>query len=288
MTITAETRSAFLAFVEQADEVSRADTTRQKFQSFVERGEEIILNDAKANVAELSRAAEIIRRSCTAHDLFHEARITGREDPTTELVRWLLAPSTHPKSALARQHTWLRTIGWSGALPAEAVEPKTQWATPEGPIADLIVNYNDRVVVVEAKTWSQEHEAGSTGILQTLFYGSAAQKHFKGEPFVVFMTLDGRAARGSGAPTTYAAVACAVTKALDEFWDEMEFDTREAFRAVMVHLLRRGGPVDLEAAAAAAPSLLTLQRPLLPKELRTLLLSLPYLRLVATGQEFQP
>lgn len=279
----------FQAFVEQATPLLRRDAPVRAFLDFVQNAETVILADATADADGLTRAAAILQKCCGEHDLFAEAGLTGREDPTTELVRWLLAPSSHPESALARQHAWLESIAWQGSLPTAPVLPETQWGTLEGPIVDLVLPYPERVVVVEAKTGTDEHEAGATGKLQTDFYAEAVARQLPRTvpPMVVYLTLDGRDASGSAIPATYATVACAVARALGPSWDTMHVATREAFRVVMVHLLRHGGPADLTRAQAVVAKLATTARTWTPDELRTLVAALPYLSLVTNGGELR-
>ncbi len=275
--------AAFDAFIAEAEALLDDRVTVLAFERFAAEAETIVLGDARAGLdALIAASASIEQWAAGAHDLFDEAGITGREDPTTELLRWLLEPDVHPASAVARQEGSLRAIGWDGAAMSAPATLRTQWPTAEGPIVDLLIELPEQVVVVEAKTGTDEHEAGATGKLQTDFYADAARRQRPRtlDPFVVFMTTDGRPPRGTAVATTYAAAACGVLHGLAREARSMAPPTREAFRIVLVHLLRHGGPVDLTRASDLVAKLRAGGAAWTPEELRTLVLAMPFMRMI--------
>ncbi len=249
---------AFLAFVDQAHALlAKPDTDSPAFDAFVGDARRLLLREIEHELDQLRRAGALIRRWTGEHDLIDIAGMCGWEDPITELLRWALSPGTHADSALDRQHAVLSLCGWEVELPREPVEPVTQRMTRAGAFIDLDLDFPERAVVVEAKWFSEEHNAAQTGQLQTIHYAEAAQAELRGagEPLVVYLTPNGRPPAGIGRAVMHAQVAFALARALDAHAEQLPHATRETFRIVFGHLFRWGTEtnlLELEAAASRA------------------------------------
>jgi hypothetical protein len=171
------------------------------------------------------------------HDLLAIAGLDYAEDAYTELVAWALNPNTHPASAGRRQQAWLAHL----KLPSEIAlrsptHPVTQLLTADG-IPDLVLRYAEFVVVVEAKTVSDEHDTPS-GAMQTLAYAAAVRTTL-GLPastpvYIVFLTPDRRqAANPDAVRTSYLDFVLAMAEALDP--NELSQDLHAAFKMVLSH-----------------------------------------------------
>jgi len=247
--------AAFLAFVEQARALlAKPDTDGPAFEVFLSDARRLLLREIENELGQLRNAGALIRRWIGEHDLIDIAGMRGWEDPITELLRWALSPGTHADSALDRQHAVLSLCGWEDALPREAVEPVTQRMTRAGAFIDLDFDFPERAVVVEAKWFSEEHNAAQTGQLQTVHYAEAAKAELRGagEPLVVYLTPNGRPPAGIGRPVMHAQVAFALARALDAHAAQLPHATRESYRIVLGHLFRWGTETDLPELAAAA------------------------------------
>jgi hypothetical protein len=184
-------------------------------------------------------------------DLLRIAGFAFVEDAYTELLAWTLNPETHPPTALRRQNAWLSSFRFQPKpRAARAVTPITQLRT-DGGIPDLVLRYDDFVLVVEAKTGTEEHET-STGELQTLAYVPAVRRRLAvpdAVPLkVVFLTPDGRAAANPAAVSaTYADFVAAFAREMRPA--EFPEDLRTLLGLVLTHLITCAGIASLNVTA---------------------------------------
>ena len=218
------------------------------FRSFVEQASPLIVAPIRQALVELRERVRLLRPWIMPHDLLAVAGLEYNEDAYTELIAWALHPRTHPPSAKPRQRAWLESLRlpvgnelWSPA------DPITQVSTADG-IPDLVLRYDDIVVVVEAKTGSAEHDTPS-GTPQTRAYPRAVANALRLAPYIpvhiVFLTPDRRAADNPDAVcTSYLDFVVALARALDPA--ELPDDLRTAFKMLFTHLTLHAVPLGYD------------------------------------------
>jgi PD-(D/E)XK nuclease superfamily protein len=218
------------------------------FRVFIQRAAPLLVEPISNALENLRPRVAMLRPWITPHDLLAVAGLAYAEDPYTELIAWALAPSTHRPSAERRQRSWLESLPLRTpiAFPSPA-EPLTQLATVNG-VPDLVLQYDEFVVVVEAKTGSSEHDTpGRTP--QTLAYPQAVASTF-GLPsdtpvHIVFLTPDRRAATNPEAVrASYVDLVVALAGALEP--DELLDDLRSAFKMLFTHFLLHAAPLGYD------------------------------------------
>ena len=226
----------------------RQEPPTQRFREFAHEAQGALLRQVSTELPRLLNTLRGLARWLVRHDLLTIAGLAGFEDPYTELVAWLFAPSTHPVSALRRQRALLTAMGVERTLlPSSPAEPRTQLWTDDG-VPDLVLRWNSLVAVIEAKTGSLEH-ATPSGRQQTEAYPDAVRRalacSLEDQIRIAFLTPDGRAGANPDATRiTYPLLVRLVAEALD--LDEVDAETRWALGAVFTHLLRHGAPSHLD------------------------------------------
>ena len=182
-------------------------------------------------------------------DLLTVAGLSGFEDPYTELLAWALNPPGGPVLALRMQKAWLTCLGISEA--GQMTKPasvNTQVVTVDGrPDLVLFCDELQFLVVVEAKTFSPEHQTPS-GRMQTVAYPAAVRKHLRlasdTTTYMVFLTLDGSAAADEKTiSTTYADFVKALTAEVPPS-ELANVYLRWNYSTIFTHLLAQTSPGD--------------------------------------------
>jgi hypothetical protein len=262
--------SRFNAFIEQAKAVmahrelpatsslireTKKDPIAQ-FESFVKQATPIVSKEIKTTLlTHRKRLANICRwlvpQSC---DILTAAGLSRNEVRYTMLIAWMLWPEKRPDLALRLQKAWLKALGCddiSSGL-AKAVKPRTELST-DGGRADMVLDYENFIVIVEAKMDTDEHVTPND-TWQTEGYPASVRRNLnrpQDHPCVmVFLTPDGREAYAKDAiVTTYEILTTVVAETVspEEVSCEM---LRWAYSVVITHLLTHttpGGPDGIEA-----------------------------------------
>lgn len=205
-----------------------------EFRAFISRAERYTIDLAMTALNEAMPHLRALVPWLVSEDILAVAGLRFDENAYTELLAWALHPQTHPPSGLHRQRAWLAAAGvprlqHSSIAP---VSPTTQVATLDG-IPDLILDFPQMRVVVEAKTTTTEHRTPS-GHYQTVSYAQVLRTVPERPVHVVFLTLDGAAGvNPSASRVTYAATALALARALQGF--DLPTPLRQSFAAVISH-----------------------------------------------------
>lgn len=237
---------AFRRFLATATRLRRASPDRQEqFNTFLAKAKPLLVKPTRRRWEALTPQLAILQSWFVAHDLL--AKIAHLEDSYTELIRWALEPATHPPSAELRQSSWLASLGidWRNARPAE---PCTQFWTSDG-VPDLVLSFAPQTVVVEVKTWSNEHLVPS-GKTQTIAYPDAVRSALRlssQHPIhIVFLTPDRHAADNPEAIcTSFAHFALVLAGTLADI--DLADDLRFAFAMLITHLATFGLPLMTQA-----------------------------------------
>ena len=243
--ITAITR--FREFINQANTVLRKKEDRmlphiEKFRSFLDQAEPIVIHQIrdvlKAHRGRLKNLNGVLLEN--ACDILAAAGLRGDEDRYTKLMAWMLWPEGKPELALRFQKAWLQALGLHNIARRlkKAVKPETQKLTKSGRL-DMVIDFRQPniVLIVEAKTGTEEHEAPS-GEMQTIAYPAELRRsrNLKDNyPIrVVFLTPDGRkAANPKAICTTYETFVMAIADSIGK----MSLGLRWAYSFVITHLL---------------------------------------------------
>jgi hypothetical protein len=232
----------FLAFIERAKGLlpeCEPVAPLEAFRSFLEASIPIILGRVRSSLPILTRRIRLLKRWLVPHDLLRIAGFSYAEDPYTELIAWALHPETHSESAIHRQKAWLRRAPFFSRLAfEEPAIPKTQYWTDAG-IPDLILEYPDSIIVLEAKTGSEEHPTPK-GDLQTIAYPKAlARSSPPGNSkaiFTVFLTPDRReAANPEAFNTSFVDFCVSLAEEFEKF--RLPDDVRWPFAMLLTHFL---------------------------------------------------
>jgi hypothetical protein len=227
------------------------DDTTVAFRRFVERAHPLLVEPMSEKLTTLRSRVSLLRPWITSWDLLAVAGLDYAEDPYTELVAWALHPDTRPPSAERRQRAWLDSLSLGGGIGfAVAAEPRTQLPTTDG-VPDLILRYDEFVVVVEAKTGSTEHLTRG-GRPQTFAYVEAVAKTL-GLPsevpvHVIYLTPDRRAAANPEAVcTSHVDFVVALAGAFEP--DELPENARVAFKMLFTHFALHAVPLGYDSRA---------------------------------------
>ena len=255
----------FTAFIEQANALSQkpsdanliqafrqfiADATpiyerltapppTQEFQAFVDEALPLVVAGLKQDMPALTERARLAKGWFVADDLLTVAGLSYVENAYTELMAWALRPDTHPASALRRQQAWLDSLEPKINFVLEKpVNLRTQVATDDG-IPDLILKFEQGVIIVEAKTGTFEHAAPS-GETQTVAYEAAVRKKYNlvstVPVYVVLISPNGqKAANPDARNTSYVRFALALAKQLEV--EQLPANTKAAYRMLFTHFL---------------------------------------------------
>jgi hypothetical protein len=225
----------------------------EQFREFVERATPLIIGPVRETLEGITPRLARLQRWWAFQDLLSVAGFDMDEDPYTELLAWALAPQTHPDSAVARQSAWLRRAPFFGGIDfTRPAIPRTQFGTDDGR-PDLVLQYERCVVVLEAKTGTDEHLTRSgTGTPQTLAYPGAVRRALNLDAttpvYVVFLTRDGRkAANPMAFNTSFVEFCLTLTAALEEFQvSRLPGDLRYAYAMLFTHVLTRAAPAGAD------------------------------------------
>lgn len=225
------------------DDAEKEERLVSEFRQFIDKAMPLVLAEVKALLPEIARRAAHVWKWMVRHDLLEIANCSRVENAYTELMAWALRPVTHPESGIQRQVSWLRMMRLDGAImPAAPCEPQTQLRTDDG-IPDMVLDYPEGAIVVEAKVGTLEHEAPS-GLMQTLAYVEAVRRKLSlpsdKQVMVIFLSPAGmQAANEEATCTTYADFVVAMAEALEGC--EIPFDLRAAFSILFTHFLAVSG-----------------------------------------------
>ena len=262
-TVTIDTLARFRAFIEatkvllpSVDEKTHAgeEATLQKFKDFIELATPLLLKDIRQCLvdhrAELDHLATWLIPS--GPDLLSVALLAGSEDAYTELIGWMLDPLDHPKEALRCQRALLARVEPGGKKLVKPVHPQTQFDTDISR-PDLVMHFEklDFVLVVEAKTGSDEHETPD-GVPQCRAYPPHVRNKLRLNSdypvTVVFLTPNGVDAEDSEAiPITYLDLVR--TFGLELRPDDLPDYLRWSYATIFTHFLACAIP-DVDVADA--------------------------------------
>jgi hypothetical protein len=249
------TAEQFRAFAESAQSLVMGEDERKiaveqevaaAFRRFAAAAVHILLANIQSRASELRRISRIVHRWRLEHDFIAAIGATHVENSYTRIVAWALKHDTHPATAVLRQRAWLESVGINRTITSPA--RLSLWLWTEDGIPDIVLRFDDFVVVVEAKTGTQEH-ATPSGRLQTEAYGPAvvAELGVEGLPVeTIYLTPD--MSRGSNArarSASFFGFAVALTAALDP--EAMPQDLRVMLGLILTHFVSTAGlpPVDL-------------------------------------------
>ena len=270
MAVTPETISRFNNFLKQASALTETQEPRAQvspstrdnirrsasdFESFIARAKPIVVKQVRDQLRLHREQLEtvhrlVLPRSC---DILHVAGLSGREDPYTYLIAWMLWPED-PDLALRIQKAWLNKIGLTEDSEKlnQPVEPMPQFVTSDCR-PDIVIHFRELsfVLIVEAKTGTKEHISSDENY-QTEVYARKVRGRLKLDPNyraeVVFLTLDREPAENEDAwPATYQDFVAAVAASLD---NSVNDSLRAAFSTVITHFLTHAMPGRIDKASA--------------------------------------
>jgi hypothetical protein len=221
-----------------------------EFRQFIQVARPLLLHDLPTRLSALRPSLDCIRRWLLpqGYDLLKEAGMTFDENAYTNLMAWSLRPSTHPATALQRQTAWLSALSIPGVDDLQqAADPLVRCRTADG-APDMVLRYDRLVVVIEAKTGTEEHPTPS-GAPQSIAYPRAVRHHLGITTDVpvhlIFLTADGTApASPDGVQATYLGFAAALAAGLAAA--DLPEDLRHLFRLWITHLATCAVPADLD------------------------------------------
>ena len=226
----------------------RPPTPESDFLRFIHEATPLILEPIRGSLKEVGSKVALMRRWLVSHDVLRIAGFNYAEDPYTELMAWALHPDTHPESAFLRQRAWLSSFPFGTDISFEqAARPQTQFCTDDG-IPDLILEYETFVVIVEAKTGSEEHQTPS-GIMQTIAYPDSVKRALKipesKTVYTVFITPDRRKAVNREAfNTTFVEFSLVLASHLDTV--DLPGDLRSAYAMLFTHFITCAIPPGID------------------------------------------
>jgi hypothetical protein len=220
------------------------------FNEFIRASLPLIVADLKQCLPELTERAATAQGWIICDDLLEVAGLRFVEDAYTELMRWALAPETHPPSALDRQRAWLQSADLDVRIcEGMPCDPQTQLWTEDG-VPDLVLRFRGGTVIVENKTGSPEHDTPS-GKPQTVSYPQAVRQKFNlGEETpvsVVFITPEGLPARNPEAKrATFVEFVIALIRVLNEHGLSRVKGTGAAYAMLFTHFLNCATATNLQ------------------------------------------
>ena len=230
----------------------------EQFLSFISTAKPLVAEQIRTSLQAHRRQLDhlcrwLIPQSC---DILTAAGICRDEVRCTKLIAWMLWPEGQPQLALQLQSAWLKSLGLKDVASqiTAAVEPQTEFATPSGDRADMVMHFQqpDFILIVEAKIDTEEHETPSSES-QTQGYPLAVRQCLdvkENHPgAMVFLTPDGRGALGSEViTTTYSALLQVIAETASP--DDLDAELRWAYAAAISHIFinaTSGGPDGLDA-----------------------------------------
>lgn len=215
----------------------------EQFSTFIDFSIPLIIDPIKKEISFLKNHVSLIKQWHIPFDILDIANLTKIEDSYTNIIAWALDPTTHQPSALIRQKTWLNSLGISYDFD-KPCKPETFVYTTDG-IPDLVLEYANSIIIIEAKTESREHTTPS-GLPQTKAYLEAIKKDNPSKKvIVVFLTIDGHHAQNKEAiNTTYFHFACSLAEALRNI--ELSTDLKWAFSTIITHFINNLTPLEID------------------------------------------
>jgi hypothetical protein len=252
---TPETISRFITFLSQAADLKHQQgVTFQRFKEFIANAKPVVVGELVPKLAALRPRIKCVCDWLVPDDLLAVAGLSYVENAYIELLSWALRPRGQDDIALVCQKAWLSSLRISEASAIqEPCDPQTQVTTKEGR-PDLVLDYRQAglVVVVEAKTGSDEHETTS-GEKQTVTYPQAVRTRL-GLPDtcvvkMVFLTPSGTSAENPSATnTTYAQFVMSLAEALSQY--SLSPSLKSSYSMLFTHLLAHAAPNGTDAATA--------------------------------------
>jgi hypothetical protein len=244
--------AAFGAFVAEAEPLlaslpHAAAPPSREFEDFVKLAMPLAVDRVKAQLPDMIERAQILTQWFVPFDLLSLGGFSFVENYYTALMKWALDPETHSESALRRQRAWIRKVGIDDSYCRAPCVCQAQVYTSDG-IPDLVLQYDEATIVVEAKTGSAEHTTPSGGF-QTDVYPKAVRTTLRLPPehkvFMVFITTDGTPPHNPDAKATkYFDFVMALAEDLDR--ESLPEGTRFAYSMLFTHLLRRATDCQMD------------------------------------------
>ncbi|MCA9179669.1 MAG: PD-(D/E)XK nuclease family protein [Planctomycetales bacterium] len=214
--------------------------------AFLEHGRRLTIGSARELLGKLEDQLRPLRHVLqdSRMDMFRVAGLTWAEDVYTELIAWAFDPQVHGETiATAVQRAWLESLSIDRASQISgAAIPETQlWL--DGEIPDLVLQYDQFAVVVEAKTGTGEHRTRS-GKYQTESYPDVVRHHLgcgDNPIHVVFLTIDRTPpVNGKAIPTTYLSFALVLADVVRQV--DLPNDVTVAYRMLATHFANCATP----------------------------------------------
>lgn len=222
----------------------------ERYRVFIERAQPLIVEPARKMLGAIApRLATLNGVLLDArYDLLEVAGLSYVEDAYTELMRWALDGAIDPQMALACQRAWLAHLEISVARLGAPLSAQT-WLATDGGIPDLILRSPECVVIVEAKTGSDEHNTAGGDLPQTIAYPQAVRRQLQlAEEFplhMVFLTPDRQPAANPDATcTTYLDFALALAGAIQECGDALDERRRWPYALLVTHWIDYALPAE--------------------------------------------
>lgn len=255
----------FRAFIEQARAIRHNEpepvatswapaiaTPKEKtiadFRAFVAKAEPIVTSRAREALRRIAPDAQRVLPWLTKHDLIAIAGYSRAEESYTRLLQWALEAGGQAEIALRVQRALLEHLGIEHDLQAPLevrIEVETEHGRP-----DLVLFDSSLLVVIEAKTDTQEHETPN-GLPQTVDYPNVgpALDIPNARVAMVFLTPDRRRAANPEAKLlSFAEIAFVLANAMTMM--AVDDDLRAGYRLLITHWLERGGPRGFDVAKA--------------------------------------
>lgn len=237
----------FLEFVVRAQRMvgdeNRLSPDAEVFRKFIGEATPMLVSNIRLSLYKIVALAKLAKRWLVRHDLLYDAGLTY-EDSYTNLMAWALHPDTHPASERGRQQAWLASLGLNKEFSVRKPCVPKLWLSTDDGIPDLVLQYQNGVIVVEAKTKSGEHPAPSGG-KQTDVYPEAVRRKLQlGENScvkLVFITRDRKQPSNPEAKsTTFVEFALTLVEVLDR--ENLHPDTKAAYAMFFTHFLTHAAP----------------------------------------------
>ena len=233
----------FRNFVDRAEALAqpRIDSfSVGRFRALIQTATPLVLEPARELLARVAAQLNVLSDFLipSQFDLLYVAGFEYAEDPYTELMRWAMDPQFHPSLALDCQRSWLHSLGVFEGINAPA-DPRSQVGTVNG-VPDLVMLYEQFVVVVEAKTGSSEHGARGGDVPQTLAYPAAVRESLQlptdFPTHMVYLTPDrSPAANEDALLATYLGFALVMAETLSKHGGELPDALKWSFAALITH-----------------------------------------------------
>ncbi|MCC6149593.1 MAG: hypothetical protein IT461_05020 [Planctomycetes bacterium] len=134
-------------------------TVRDAFGSFVRSMRMQLTTAIEQDLKRIAAIKTTLKRWWTEHDLLTVALLRFGEDGYTELMKWAMEASGSSELALLLQHAFLKHFNlFETCTPSKPAAIHSQFRTDYGNYPDMVMDFTTLVVVIEAKTGTDEHE----------------------------------------------------------------------------------------------------------------------------------